>query len=92
MSKEQMKFTPVFGIKDRILNSSVTNGYFYVSTDTNEAYFDINNERHELSSKQITILDFLTDKQDKTKTQNEGFYFIKEDSSFWYLTKVRNNK
>ena len=49
MEKTTVSFKPVYATKDQITVSPISNGSFYISTDTGESFFDISGSRIQIN-------------------------------------------
>lgn len=50
-------FKPIFATKDKILNNPISNGSFYVATDTKENFVDVNGVRIKITDTNLLLGD-----------------------------------
>lgn len=73
MSVTSHRFQPIYAVKEKILLNQISNGTFYIASDTGDMYFDVNNERISLASNNIVFLETSSAK-DLIQTPENKFY------------------
>ena len=81
--KKIITLNPIKIPKEKLNSLSVKNGSFYILTDTNEQFLDINNKRIKIEK----VMEFNNEDELNSIYHEIGFYYIIESNILYFYSR-----